>query len=275
MGRWGVLLPLVVALIAVACSNKHNAATPSPALPSATATRVPTSAPSSATNATAAPVVTTAASTPASSRTAGSPSATATSAVSQADAQLVSALLESSDLPSSLKQNARQPLSNRDFAAAQPANVAATFEQQLNASGRIGGAILNCSLPPGTQPDPNADQLASVIIILSRYNNAQQASAALSSLVQLVKPTVIDPRVFQVTETPAAIGQFGDETTAKLFKTSAILGGAPDSNVYAVGVRRGTIDELYVITGAGINPSVDAVRGIVSKQDEKIARLHL
>lgn len=269
MGRWRTLLPLVAALIAVACSSKQNVATPSPS-PSSRATPAQASASASP----AASTATAAAASPA-PRAAGSPQvSTATAAAAnQAESQLVAALLESSDLPSYLRQNSRQPLSNRDFAALQPPSVAAAFEQQLNSSGRIDGAILNCGLPPGTQPDPYGDQIGGVVIILSRYGSPQQASAALPSLVQLVKPTITDPRVFQATETQMSIGQFGDEIVAKMFRTSAILGGAPDTNLYAVGVRRGAVDELYIITGLGNNPSLDAVRSIVSKQDGKLAQV--
>jgi hypothetical protein len=201
------------------------------------------------------------------------PSPASTGVAGDVEQKLIPALISGADLPSGLTvQNARQPLSNKQFAAAQQNPT--QFEQQQAASGRISGALLNVSSPDANPPS-GVGEPTNLLIVLSAYGSPQQASAALPGLLKLITPTAQDPHSYTIASKVVDIGKFADETAAAYTTITPVLGGRPTSDVWAVGVRRGTVDEVYIYAGVSGAPTTDQVRDLIQRQDARVMQTGL
>ena len=284
----------VAALLLAGCGSGNNSknanrpeASASAPVASASATRAPatsvaaTSAPAASGSpaaASGAPAATAGGSpAPASAPAASQPTAASTGVAGQIEQKLLGALLSGSDLPAGLTVlNARQPLNNQQYAqSATTSNNVASFQQAQSAAGRVTGVVLNVSAPDASNPSGATNEITNLLIMLSDYSSPAQASAALPGLLDSVTPKSKNPQAYSVGKADVQLGAIGDQTTAVAYKISAILGGQPDQIVWVVGVRRGAVDELYVLSGVGGAPTQQQVTDLVTRQDASVAKAGL
>lgn len=176
--------------------------------------------------------------------------------------------LSQADVPPELQLAGKRPYANKDYAAM--VSDPAAFQKQLDDAGRLDGAFVQYLNTATATPPPNTPVLIGIIDIVSTWRDADAANAGLPILLAAVQPLSSMPNAIQLETSDVDLGSIGDGVTAKRLHATSLVPGQVGGDAYVVGLRQGARTALLIVTGANGAPTIDQVKQLTQKQNQRL-----